>query len=84
MLSQQYLPRRIGMASGLTAGLSIGLGGIAAVSLGAVADSIGLRSALLIAAAAPLVGLALATRLPNLDSDPRRGARAQAARAAAR
>jgi len=65
VLSQQYLPRHIGMASGLTAGLSIGLGGIAAVALGAIGDSIGLRDALLIAAAAPLAGLALATRLPR-------------------
>jgi FSR family fosmidomycin resistance protein-like MFS transporter len=69
VLSQQYLPRHIGMASGLTVGLSIGLGGVAAVALGALADSVGLRTALLVAAAAPLVGLALATRLP------RRGAR---------
>jgi FSR family fosmidomycin resistance protein-like MFS transporter len=65
VLSQQYLPRHIGMASGLTAGLSIGLGGVAAVGLGAVGDSMGLRTALLIAAAAPLLGLALATKLPR-------------------
>jgi FSR family fosmidomycin resistance protein-like MFS transporter len=65
VLSQQYLPRHIGMASGLTAGLSIGLGGVSAVTLGAIADSIGLRSALLIAACAPLVGLVFATRLPK-------------------
>jgi FSR family fosmidomycin resistance protein-like MFS transporter len=65
VLSQQYLPRRIGVASGLTAGLSIGLGGVAAVGLGAAADSIGLRWALLIAAGAPLIGLAFATRLPG-------------------
>src|SRR5207302_1988382 len=38
VMSQEYLPRRIGMASGLSIGLSIGLGGIAAVALGAVAD----------------------------------------------
>jgi FSR family fosmidomycin resistance protein-like MFS transporter len=74
VLSQQYLPHHIGMASGLTAGLSIGLGGIAAVALGAVGDSIGLRDALLVAAAAPLLGLVLATRLPRsgrrLDGSP--------------
>lgn len=77
VLSQEYLPRRIGMASGLTAGLSIGLGGVAAVTLGAIADSIGLRSALLIAAAAPLAGLLFATRLPKtarpLGGSPPRG-----------
>jgi FSR family fosmidomycin resistance protein-like MFS transporter len=64
VLSQQYLPRHIGMASGLTAGLSIGLGGVAAVGLGAIGDTLGLRTALLVAAAAPLAGLALATKLP--------------------
>ncbi len=65
VLSQQYLPRRIGMASGLTAGLSIGLGGVAAVGLGALADRIGLRDALLLAALAPLVGVLFAARLPR-------------------
>jgi FSR family fosmidomycin resistance protein-like MFS transporter len=67
VLSQQYLPRHIGLASGLVAGLSIGLGGIAAVVLGALADGAGLRTALLVAAAAPLAGLVLATRLPHLE-----------------
>ena len=54
VMSQEYLPSRIGMASGLSIGLSIGLGGIAAVGLGAVADTIDLRSAMLAAAAAPV------------------------------
>ncbi len=64
VMSQEYLPRRIGMASGLSIGLSIGLGGIAAVGLGALADSIDLRTALYTCAVAPLVGLALALFLP--------------------
>src|SRR6266516_5274459 len=55
VMSQEYLPGRIGMASGLSIGLSIGLGGIAAVALGAVADSIDLRSALYVTAAAPVI-----------------------------
>src|SRR5215207_1883019 len=45
VMSQEYLPRRIGLASGLSIGLSIGLGGIAAVGLGALADSVDLRTA---------------------------------------
>src|SRR5207253_2074141 len=45
VVSQEYLPRHIGMASGLAIGLSIGLGGIAAVALGAVADAVDLRAA---------------------------------------
>ena len=65
VMSQQYLPSRIGMASGLSIGMSLGLGGVAAVGLGAVADSIDLRTALYICAAAPLAGLALAAMLPR-------------------
>jgi MFS transporter, FSR family, fosmidomycin resistance protein len=65
VMSQEYLPRRIGMASGLSIGLSIGLGGIAAVGLGALADSIDLRSAMYAAAAAPVAGLVLAVMLPS-------------------
>jgi len=65
VMAQEYLPSRIGMASGLSIGLSIGLGGIAAVGLGALADSVDLRSAMYAAAAAPLVALALATLLPS-------------------
>src|SRR5207248_4269402 len=65
VMSQEYLPRRIGMASGLSIGLSIGLGGVAAVGLGALADSIDLRAALDVCAAAPLAGLALTLLLPS-------------------
>jgi FSR family fosmidomycin resistance protein-like MFS transporter len=65
VMSQEYLPRRIGMASGLSIGLSIGLGGIAVVGLGALADSIDLRSAMYAAAAAPVAGLVLAALLPS-------------------
>jgi FSR family fosmidomycin resistance protein-like MFS transporter len=64
VMSQEYLPRHIGMASGLSIGLSIGLGGIAAVMLGAVADSVDLRTAFFISAAAPLVALFLCFFLP--------------------
>jgi thymidine phosphorylase len=35
VMSQEYLPRHIGLASGLSIGFSIGLGGLAAVALGA-------------------------------------------------
>jgi MFS transporter, FSR family, fosmidomycin resistance protein len=65
VMSQEYLPRRIGMASGLSIGFSIGLGGIAALGLGALADSVDLRTALYVCAAAPLAGLLLAALLPS-------------------
>ena len=65
VMSQEYLPRHIGMASGLSVGLSIGLGGVGAVALGAVADSVDLRVALYVSAASALAALALAALLPS-------------------
>jgi FSR family fosmidomycin resistance protein-like MFS transporter len=65
VMSQEYLPRRIGLASGLTSGLSIGLGGVAAVGLGAFADATDLESALYVCAAAPLAAIALTLLLPS-------------------
>lgn len=65
VMAQQYLPGNIGVASGLSIGFAIGLGGVAAVFLGAVADSIDLRTSLFISAAAPMVALALTLLLPS-------------------
>jgi FSR family fosmidomycin resistance protein-like MFS transporter len=65
VLSQLYLPRHIGMASGLSVGLAMGIGGVAAVVLGAVADSVDLKTALTISALAPALGVALCVRLPR-------------------
>jgi hypothetical protein len=53
------------MASGLSIGLSIGLGGIAAVALGGVADSVDLRAAMYVTAAAAVPGFLLAALLPS-------------------
>src|SRR5262249_45991023 len=50
VLSQLYLPRHIGMASGLSIGLSMGIGGVSAVALGAVADAVDLQTALVASA----------------------------------
>jgi len=64
VLSQLYLPRHVGMASGLSVGLAMGVGGVAAVVLGAVADTLDLQTALVISAAAPVVGILFCLRLP--------------------
>jgi MFS transporter, FSR family, fosmidomycin resistance protein len=64
VLSQLYLPRHVGMASGLSVGLAMGLGGIAAVLLGAVADAIDLETALYVAAIAPAFGCVVCLFLP--------------------
>jgi FSR family fosmidomycin resistance protein-like MFS transporter len=64
VMGQEYLPSHLGTASGLVIGLSVGLGGVAAVVLGLLADATSLRAALLVAAAAPMVAIALAAKLP--------------------
>ena len=64
VMGQEYMPNHVGTASGLVIGLSVGLGGVAAVVLGRVADATSLRTALLVAAAAPLVAIVLAAKLP--------------------
>ena len=65
VMSQEYLPHRIGLASGLSIGMSIGLGGIAAVGLGALADIVDLRTSLYVCAAVPIAAVALAAFLPS-------------------
>jgi hypothetical protein len=53
----------------------MGIGGVAAVVLGAVADAVDLRVALTASAAAPLVGVIVSLRLPRPAGTPRRVAR---------
>ncbi len=65
VMGQEYLPGRIGVAAGVTMGLSIGLGGVGAPILGAIADSFGLPTMMLVLAALPAVSLALALSLPR-------------------
>jgi len=71
VLSQLYLPRHIGMASGISVGLAMGIGGVAAVVLGAVADAIDLKTALTIGAVAPALGVLVSLRLPRPTSTRR-------------
>jgi hypothetical protein len=64
VLSQEYLPMRIAMASGMSVGLATGLGGIAAVALSAIADAVDLRTALIATAAGPALGVLVTLFLP--------------------
>src|SRR5690242_15825575 len=64
VMGQEYMPRHVGTASGLVIGLSVGLGGVAAVALGRLADMSSLRTALFVAAGAPLLASVLAFMLP--------------------
>src|SRR3954466_2402569 len=65
VMGQEYLPSRLGIASGVTLGLAIGFGGLGAAVLGVLADATSLRTALEVVAVLPLPGLALALMLPE-------------------
>ncbi len=65
VLGQEYLPHRIGIASGVTLGAAIGAGGIVAALLGQLADAAGLTPVLLLIAVMPLPALLLAIALPR-------------------
>lgn len=64
-LGQDYLPARMGTASGVTLGLTVSVGGLASPFIGAVADATSVRTALLPLAVLPLAAWALARRLPE-------------------
>ncbi len=55
-LGQDYLPRRVGTAGGVTLGLAVSVGGVATPVIGAVADATSLRTALAPLIALPAVG----------------------------
>jgi FSR family fosmidomycin resistance protein-like MFS transporter len=65
VMSQEYLPSRIGLASGISIGFSIGLGGVAALVLGALADTVDLETAMYACAGVPALAIVLAAFLPS-------------------
>ena len=65
VLGQAYMPRNLGMASGLIVGFAIGAGGVSATALGWVADHWGLATALWISALTPILGCAVSLTLPE-------------------
>ncbi len=64
VLGQEYLPNRLGMASGVTLGAAIGVGGALAPLLGLLADAHGIETALWVIAALSLPAVVLALTLP--------------------
>jgi MFS transporter, FSR family, fosmidomycin resistance protein len=64
-LGQEYLPHRVGTASGITLGLSVSIGGVATPALGLLADAHGLAAVFLVLAALPVLGLAACVALPE-------------------
>ncbi len=68
VMGQEYLPNRVGTASGVTLGLAVTAGGLAAPVLGAVADRWGIGAPLLVVSGLPLLAVALALTLPDSRS----------------
>ena len=60
VLGQQYLPKSVGFASGITLGLGVSIGGVAAPFLGSYADINGLTSTIRLLAFLPILGILVA------------------------
>ncbi len=65
VLAQEMMPGYEGMASGLTIGFTIGLGGLGVTILGYIADLYGIPTIFSVLAVLPVVGLLLSLPLPG-------------------
>ncbi|GIH03980.1 MFS transporter [Rhizocola hellebori] len=73
-LGQDYLPSRIGTASGITLGLTVSIGGLASPLVGSLADATSLRTALAPLVVMPVLSWLLFRTLAEPNA-PRLGAR---------
>ena len=65
VMGQHFLPNRVGLASGITLGVAISIGGIVAPLLGHVADGYGLPSALTVLSFLTVPAVLLTLMLPR-------------------
>jgi MFS transporter, FSR family, fosmidomycin resistance protein len=77
-LGQDYLPSRVGTASGITLGLTVSVGGLVSPVIGSLADATSLRTALTPLILIPVVNWLLFRSLPE-PSAPFRAAAAEGA-----
>ena len=80
VMGQEYLPNRLGLASGITMGAAIGAGGLAAAALGALADHTSLTTTLWTIALIPLPAFLIALTLPATETDRRLKTQARSVR----
>ncbi|WP_433544610.1 MFS transporter (plasmid) [Streptomyces sp. CA-294286] len=73
-LGQDYLPHRVGTASGVTLGLTVSVGGLATPLIGAAADATSLQVALAPLIVLPAVGWLLVRGLHEPEAGPAAGA----------
>ena len=63
VMAQEYLPNRVGLAAGVTLGLSMTIGGLFMPVFGTIADHFGLTRALILLSLLPALGFVLSLRL---------------------
>jgi MFS transporter, FSR family, fosmidomycin resistance protein len=63
VMGQDYLPNRVGLAAGVTLGLSMTIGGMLTPVLGTIADHYGLSTAMFLVALVPLLAFAMSLTL---------------------
>ncbi len=68
VLGQEYLPNRLGVASGVTLGLGVSIGGMFTPVLGRIADVWGLHASLLTIAGLTALTLVIACTLPDPEA----------------
>ena len=66
VLGQEYLPNRVGLASGVTLGLAVSLGGGLSPALGAIADRYGVGASLFTTSGLALAATLVAFTLPTV------------------
>ena len=69
-LGQDYLPSRVGTASGITLGLTVSVGGLVSPLIGGLADATSLRTALAPLVLVPVVSWLLVRSLPEPVAPP--------------
>ena len=62
---QEYLPGRVGLATGMMLGMNVGGGGLASLLFGLLGDAVSLPAVLYVAAALPLLAATIAVTLPR-------------------
>ena len=67
VIGQEYLPKRIGVASGVTLGLAVTIGGLAAPVFGAIGDRYGLIPVFAVIAFFAVLSLALSFFMPQTN-----------------
>jgi FSR family fosmidomycin resistance protein-like MFS transporter len=65
VLGQEYLPNRLGIASGITLGVGVSIGGMFTPVLGRIADHYGLHASFVAIAILTVISLLLSFTLPD-------------------